>query len=75
MLHGKYDKITGEWLREIISELTRRSRRYVTSAEYETYWARIAADVAGIQTQCDSILSRLQVLQGYAADLEVRYDA
>jgi hypothetical protein len=69
-----YINVTARWLREKVAQLTRMARLYVTSAEYEVYFARITADVATQAEQARSLRLTLDKAMAYLNDLESRQD-
>lgn len=70
-----YYNVTARWLREKISEFERMSRLYQTSAQYETYFARIAADIGTQMDQAIILRARIDSIMQYLKDLEARQDS
>jgi len=70
-----YYNVTARWLREKIAEFERMARLYQTSAEYEAYYARIAADIGTQVDQAIVIRTQLDSIMQYLKDLESRQDS
>lgn len=69
-----YYNVTDRWLKEKAAELNRMARLYVTSAEYETYFARISAAVGGVADSSRDLRLMLDKILSYLNDLEERQD-
>jgi len=69
-----YFNVTDRWLREKASELNRMARLYVTSAEYETYFTRIATLIGGAANSANDLRIEINKILAYLHDLEERQD-
>ena len=67
--------VQGWWLRERISEMQRVSRKYMTTTELDTYWARVTAAVGTQVDNAREVREGIHRLQERLSALEVELDA
>lgn len=69
-----YQNVTDYWLRDKIAELSKQARLYMTSAEYEVYFARMTATVNEMVSITISLREDINNAMEFLNALEERQD-